>query len=763
MIDDATLEPRDFLATLFEGMEGRTFLSLPDSYGNLNENHWFTVPDDLKKMNAFAGAHYIQGVHYSPMIYEGDKATNYNSKLTRALTVDADDFNVSNFRLQPNIIVETSPNRHQVVFLLDKPYDSHEVSKIARRINLTHEDEGCDNVFQNPAKRMRLPGTQNEKHPGNFVWIEDSDISFRYSLEEIANTYTIDDVPDRADFDIEYEEMPDNILDYVDAERANLLGQIYPGSERSNRIQDLLFTENYGGRRSEMLYLLLLELFRYGFDAMDVTALVWPTKLCSKWRLERTVQEFWDQDLMKARAEVKSEAENDKTPNENEKIELPAPKERVVNSEVPLLKPGEEDFLDTNFIERWVDWAATKSDGLPQFNRAAGTMLLATVLSEFGCATPSWGDTKLNMWMMILGRSTQDRKSQSRSYLHKAIHQLSDGFEGGEYDYFIGGDSTPSGLSMVLSERANKSSLYSRDEGQDWFNELFGQTYQSGMIGIFSSLYDGTTPGRVRASGEKKRSPSVEVSFNMLITGILSETTDTLTAKHFKNGFLARFLYAIGERPPGWKAPRAKQQSEKEAKRGDDEFNKLVDEVRDLRHFWMMRQPVEGSLIKIRCTDEAWDRWCQMDEDLLGYAKKHRIGELLEPTYGRMAISALKLATILAMAEKKSHVQMKHMIQAISYCEEWAKNAIVVASQVSDSEWGKEVDGLEKYIQGQRNQKCSYAGAYRFCKDKNPQTFEMMVRSLELRGSVVRTGGQKGVPVTLKAVFDQEDGESNEA
>jgi hypothetical protein len=301
-----------------------------------------------------------------------------------------------------------------------------------------------------------------------------------------------------------------------------------------------------------------------------------------------------------------------------------------------------------------------------------------------------------------------------------------------------------------LHDRADKASVFSRDEVQGLFKELLHQSYMSGGLEVFTKLYDGWSGGRIRASGEKKVLDSVPVSFLMFLMGILTETAEVLTVTNYRSGFLTRFVYVIGSRPPGYESPPLEQGSDENG--GEDlVFNGMMNHLVANRAWWEMRGG-DGKTFRVKADDDAWRRYQAFMKAADQAANESQYAEIVGTTTERMQITVLKLATIFAMDDRSLKVKMSHMLQAISFAGEWFDNAVTVASMVSESEWQRDVDKLEAFI-NQKGGKISYAMAYRAFKDKRAFEFEEMVVALERRGVLNRV--QAGSRWTLEIEYHE--------
>lgn len=725
------MEAREFFKKIFGNGEGYAVLVLPNRYGKPTSDYWFEYPAQLEDMADFVWSNEHADVWFSPSLFSEKDRHKESAKTLSVFGADADTCEPKNFRHQPDIIVESSPGRWQV-YWTGIQGSIEDIARVNRRIAQVHKAQGCDPSYINPAKLMRVPGTSNSKHPGAIVTIK-SDDGPGTTYEGMIVLYPESEVADA--YEASIGDMPDDLMEFITANRAKLLN----GLPNSAGLHDLVFKAPHPDARSEALFRLMCELYRLGLDDREVMAVAWGAP-ANKFNGQdpRGLRGLWDTALLKAKtAAFDPDYEWDIESGYLDEEEPAQRKVIGVTEKLDFLSAEEREIVNgkVNFIDEWVAWAVTKTDAPTEYHRAAAITVMSAVYSEHGHATPQWGPMKLNLWFMVLGRSTMDRKSTARSYMNKAFRAL----KTDENNYSIGSDVTPSGIGLALLDRAHKATVFDRDEVQGLFKELIHQSYMSGGLEAFTKLYDGWADGRVRASGEKKVQEAVPVSFIMFMMGILTEAADVLTITNFRSGFLTRFLYVLGSRPAGYVPPAIEQSSEEEDKE-DKVFEGLMEHLRRGRAYWEMYGEEDGT-VPIRADAEAWTRYQQFEADVRAKAGETLYAEIIATTAERTIHSTLKLAAVLAMDERKMRISLEHMLQAIGYAGEWLTNAITMASMVSESEWQRDVDKLESFI-NTKGGTVSYAVAYRAFADKRPFEFEEMIAALEQRGVLTREKDQ---------------------
>jgi hypothetical protein len=82
------------------------------------------------------------------------------------------------------------------------------------------------------------------------------------------------------------------------------------------------------------------------------------------------------------------------------------------------------------------------------------------------------------------------------------------------------------------------------------------------------------------------------------------------------------------------------------------------------------------------------------------------------------------------MYDRSDEVQLKHMLVAIHYSEEWFRNLVRMAGAISASEWQREVDSLEDLI-AQKGGRLRYEEAYKRFSNKRKREFDEMIDALK--------------------------------
>lgn len=132
---------------------------------------WYKWPEDIDEIceKATAQASHAN-CYFSSYLFRSPQSLKENVLPTRTIQADLDDADMAAVPIQPTILVETSPGRHQGYWLLDPdalsqqggflPTEEHET--LSRK--LTYSIELCDRSGWPVGRKVRIPGTINHKY-----------------------------------------------------------------------------------------------------------------------------------------------------------------------------------------------------------------------------------------------------------------------------------------------------------------------------------------------------------------------------------------------------------------------------------------------------------------------------------------------------------------------------------------------------------------------------------------------------------------------
>lgn len=711
------MEAKDFLETIYGGGAGYATLVTKDGRGVPTVQKFYSYPDEIDEMLAYVEAHKGEDVYYSPILYYEERRIRENAKTVSVIYSDADTCNPSNFRIQPSISVETSKDRWHCYWVLDGEQDPQRVALIAKQIAYAHRDQGCDISGWNPTKLLRVPGTSNLKYSESQPVVGSTNGTI-FKIEEIEEAYK----------DITV----DKVLDLSDAPMPEVIPAVMPVLAKISNNAELLslYLDEPMPHQdlSKMLWKLELDAFRAGLTADEVFVLAKHAK-CNKYhRPDRPKRFDADGDLWR---EVQRAQNMFKDSNVVVTIE-PLESEQDTEKPINFLSDSEREVVKSakTFIDDYAAWAGKKTDGAVEYQQASAFTVMSAAFSDIGCAAPKYGRMGLNLWFMLLGETTRSRKSTSRSLMLRMLTAY-EKFVGYQID--IGSNATGEALVKHLSGRDKMTSLFHRDEVQGLFKEFVTKTYMAAAADQYTELYDGRVPVMLRSTGAQNGAKAIqteraETNFIMYLMGITSKVAEILTIDYFRSGFLARFIYVVADAPERTRESEDLDQADEyETNVRDEEMERLVRSLYDSALWWQKKGGVFPRPIFME--EDALARFNTFKWEMGDYTHGHPNEESIEPSRQRLALSAWKIAVLLAMHDRSEKVQLKHILISIHYCEGWFKNLIRMAGAISASEWQREVDNLEAVILS-KGGRMRYEEAYKKFSNKRKREFDEMVEAL---------------------------------
>ena len=719
------MKTAEFLTSIFgEGIGIATLVVRNAASGELTEQKFYEFPEQKHQMVEFVKQHSMEDVYFSPILFNAQRRIKENAKTVSVIYADADACAPENFLITPSISVQTSEDRWHTYWMLDSEVEPMVAALLSKKIAYAHSHQGCDKSGWNTTKLLRLPNTRNMKRDTPYT-IEGTTTGEIYSLEQIEAVY--------GDVDVE------PIREAADAEMPAGFPPVLEVLEKLSHNPQVvgLYMEQpaHNADLSKLLWKLEMELLREGLTPEEVFSVARHAK-CNKYHSpDRAKRIDADGDLWRdvQRAAQSFRAEAEATPYVPERITTDAGTARFVPVTISLLTPEEREVvaMEPTFIDAYVAWAQSKTDGALGYQIAGAFTILSSVFSDWGYAIPRYGKMGLNLWFMLLGETTLTRKSTSRQLMLRVIRKYE---QFGGYQIDIGSDATPEGVTAVLAERDKKTSLLHRDEVQGMFKDFMNKTYMASAAERFTELYDGHVPVVIRSSKEKRQSERAETNFIMYLMGITSRTADVLTTEYFRSGFLARFIYVTADAPDRSRELEDIQQADEyEVSVKDGVMDDMVSKLFQSVTYWQKKGKPNPR--PIRLSQAALERFNQYKWEMGNVAENHSEAESIEPSRQRLALSVWKCAILLSMADKAEEVKLRHILIAIHYSEEWFQNLITMAGAISASEWQRDVDQLEAYVVD-RGGRVRYEEAYRRFNNKKKREFDDIIEALRSQARV---------------------------
>jgi hypothetical protein len=715
------MDSRVFFESVFGEGAGYATVVTMDARKNPTVQKFFDYPSELDLMVDYVEKFVNEDVYFSPILFHEQRRIRENAKEVAVVYADADACPPEKFLIKPSISVQTSPNRWHCYWMLEKAHEPHVIATMSKKVAYAHKNDGCDLSGWNPTKLLRVPGTRNTKYENESYTVIGSTSGEIYTLEEMDQTYGKTEI--EAINEVSLLPMPAQSVGIV-----NILSKIPANSEVATLYMD---EPPINADWSKRLWKLEMEMFRLGFSSEEVFVIAKHAK-CNKYHSPlRPKRLDADGDLWR---EVLRASQSFGTAPTAEYVldEIDKRTEKPVD----FLTEDERGIVATSktFVDRYIDWSQKKTDAAVEYQIAGAFTILSSCFSDTGHAVPKYGKMGLNLWFMILGETTRSRKSTSRQLMLRIVREY-EKFAGYQID--VGSDVTAEGLVKLLSVRDKQTSLFHRDEVQGMFKDFINKTYMATAAERFTELYDGHVPVIVRSTGGSSpgkgmQSERAETNFLMYLMGITSKTADVLTTEYFRSGFLARFIYVIADAPDRtFESEAIKQADEVEVRSRDDEMDNIVRSLYDAYLYWQKKgAPFPRP---VRLTDEALERFNKFKWEMGEYTQGHDHEESIEPSRQRLALSIWKCAILLAMYDKSDEVELKHMLIAIHYSEDWFRNLVRMAGAISASEWQREVDLVESMI-ASKGGRMRYEDVYKRFANKRKREFDEMLDALKSQG-----------------------------
>lgn len=669
----------DFFSLVWGQGDGYACIVTPNHQGEPTNNKFFKYPEELDKIVKYAKLHSLNDVWFTPVLWKSDdNRRRSNAKSLSVLYGDADTFDVEDFRIDPTIVVHTSPGKTHCYWVIEDAADvdvdtleqhNHAIS-LAHPKHLTGYDTGWSLT-----KLLRVPGTTSRKYEESFeLWHEIEGAV--YTLEEFAEAYPLEQ---RSVGSFKFEaledvEIPDDVTHIIlDAEAEDVINTYFPE-----------------GSRSEPLYLAINYCFEAGATDAETFRLLYQTAV-DKWSNiydrdeDKAADRLWD-DIQRTRAKKQP----DPTIVEVTDVHLGE------RENFDFLSAEEREGLQDCFVDRFVSWSDKKTNAARDYKEAAAFIILSTVFSDFGHLNMNWGQEPLNLWFIISGGTTVDRKSTSKNQALKFLRSLEHVVEDDisdevEFIYDYSSDFSVEGMADVLLKRPHRSGVVTRDEFQGFLAEINQKNYKSGVKETLTDWYGGWISSRIRSGSNTKKS-GIPFALSFYAIGIDEQIVDQLTTDDFGSGFLPRFL---------WVEPTESMTKSNSITDGflqaagdqkeDTEWLELVNYIRNARDFWDSFGDAEAETVGIRFTDEAWNRIVKFMRDM---EKASKDNPNAIPSVERLSISTLKCAALLAMAETHEEVTEEYVVKAIHYASKWYGNMINKLNAVTDTIWKKQQDEI---------------------------------------------------------------------
>jgi uncharacterized membrane protein len=647
------------------------------------EQEFFAYPQDMEVMLDFIESCLIgHNIYFCPQILDSKKREKANVSGTPNIWADLDFCSPDKVAIPPSVILESSPERYQALWCLEKPMDPDDAEDLSRRIAYKHAEEGADRSGWDLTQLLRVPLTYNYKY-----------LNPLNKITPTVNIITASRLLYRAqDFDEDYPETGDytrtdipipEAADIEDLVAEDLLQA--KRKELNPRIWGLFVDEPPEKTWSTALWNLEMLLFEAGFSRVEVFVIAREAK-CNKYARDgRPAVLLW-KDV--CRAEQRAELHHKLLVEKPDKF-------------YPLLSEEERELVENaeaTFVERYIEWATSLGDAAPQYHQAGAFVALSSLLAGSVRLPTSYGTIVPNIWFMILADTTLTRKTTAMDIAMDLVMDVDE-------DAVMATDGSLEGLLTSLASRPGRPSVFLRDEFSGLLEQMTKKDYMAGMPEMLTKLYDGKMQKRIL------RKEVIEVRDPRLIFfagGIKNKITSLLTFEYVSSGFMPRFVFITAESdvnrikpigPPVTQTTGARESILAEL----FDIAKHYDRSQAM-HVGTSKQSFERKVVyDAEMETEAWIRYNELEALLLDKGLKTEKPDIMTPIGDRLAKSILKAAILIAASRQRNEegkvlITKLDILRAIRYGEQWRTHAQEVMDNVGKSQSERELDTILRAI-----------------------------------------------------------------
>lgn len=670
----------------------------PGPTGKVNRYTDFKYPEQLDAMVSFALDHRNEDLYMSPLIYgemriEDEGSVNHgkvrripeNALQSNTIYQDSDTCPPDKFRVRPSIHLTSSTGRYQDFWVLTEPIAAGAAADISRRIAVAHRADGSDPSSWSANKVLRVPYSINTSHG----FPEDVQVTFTgdmYFADDILGAYEDIELVERPVIrlpaDVSYES-PEDLPDYASA-----LDKLPQTFDLKNLTAEV--PENVD--RSRMRYRLLCDLFRVDtLTFEDVLSLAWHAPSSQKWRDDSRNIRGLIAEALKAQTEIGYESGSG--------VEAPEPVAATNHS--GLLTESERDSIagDDNWLNRWDDWNQRKLQRAYNgpYVRLCGLTVLSAAFSDTAFIPMGNGPEGTNLYGIGVGDSGTG-KTSAQKLLYQQLNEVF----GEDKGWDIGSNASPNALHEKLIERDGKVSVLNADEAHGWFATINSQQWAEGTYEALAKYFDGRVPPILRTGNREVSGRSATTHFLINFFGTRKgelSITNVLTRSMFLSGFLARFIWYLGEEHEVTEQSLEETQSNGEyiTTGYEPQLRQWAAEFHNSKK--LMKQRVGGKdRVAMMMDPDALRRLSRAKWAINRMYQGHNQWEIIEPALIRIGGNIRRVATLLAFQEQSPTVTLRHTLLAIEMGEEWLRNLVTMAELVSDSEWKRTTDQVFTFI-----------------------------------------------------------------
>lgn len=656
-----------FLDLLFGEREGYVCLAVGIPRNGEKDGfnqEFFKWPERKNEAKKYIEGARANNVWFCVNLLDSPDRTKPHCLPTNVLWADLDTCHPSLLDPQPQVVIESSPDKYQALWILSEEVPAGVAEEYSKRIYSRYREEGVDSGWA-LTKLLRVPFTLNYKYT---------------SRPEVQLLHVSDDKLDPSIFEeLVIQELSEAGIDNTDMpDLANLPdpSQVYYAYR--HELKKTGFVKMYQDEPEDDWSAALWNLIKICSEAgmtQEEAFVIAASAKCNKYeRDNRPIRHLW-LDVVKAFTTEKAfaiiagELDNE--------IDFPE-----------LINDDELEILEPSFIDEYVSWASAVTDANRVYHELCGTMLLSMMLADKLHVNVQHGKVIPNLWGLVLGESTLTRKTTAMELAMDFI------LETDPESIVSAMDSSAEGLLKTMSTRPEKISIYYRDEVAGFFDAMNNKSHLAGMPETLTKLYD--VPPYLPRQLSKETITVIKPIFIFFGGGIQDRIYETLNQDFFYSGFLPRFLVVNGEsdiETLRWIGPPTHTNS-------TNPRDKISSYLKDMLSTYQVQVVATKILgqeatiskeIEVVLSDDAWNKMREIEQLLVRTANASSLAMVALPTFTRLSTSLLKMAILYAASRQEPkdfqiEVGLKDVLQAASFIQNWAPHTIHMMSNIGSTQ-----------------------------------------------------------------------------
>jgi hypothetical protein len=590
--------------------------------------HFFEWPKQQKDIASFVEAAKLrQNVWFCTSLLERTERKKEYCLPGNLVWADLDTCRPETVKPAPPRIIESSPRRFQALWRLDKEVEPYLQSDYSKRVAYTYAANGADPSGWDLTQLLRVPFTFNYKYE-----IEGEDVpevKLLQSLEVKTPTALFEGLTQVITKEDHSPVPMPPTTDWPDVEQ--VLYKYYTTLSRTEFKEIYYRVPDAKDDWSKILWRLVNVCIEAGMENEEVLAVCWTAK-CNKYaRDNRPPFHLWQEVLRADYGQRKF------TVIAGDKFQ-PFTMPKLVSDGIDL---------SGSFIEEYKSWAAVATDAIEEYHELSAAILLSSVIAGGLHLDTSYGEMVPNLWGMILGESTLTRKTTAMRMAMDIVADV-------DPEILLATDGSAEGLLTGLSGRPSQTSIFYKDEISGFLDSINRKDYLAGMPETLTQLYD--VP---RLYTRRLRKETITLSSPVFIFfggGIKDRVYSLLTDEYILSGFLPRFLVVSGNTD----LTRIRRTGPATTDTDEARAN-IVEKMRYLHGAYTGTVSIRlagdqttqiSKKIRASLTDEAWQRYGDIEMQMVTAANESALAMYALPTFERLSRSLLKLSVLLAAARQ---------------------------------------------------------------------------------------------------------------